>query len=145
MIDLNTYEIWFVVGSQHLYGDEVIAQVNHNAKRIAEFLDKQELIPVKIVYKPVLTTSESISACLQAANNKAECIGCIMWMHTFSPSKMWINGLKNFSKPLLHLHTQFHPDIPWSEIDMAYMNLHQAAHGDREFSHLLTRMNISRK
>ncbi len=145
MIDLKTYELWFVVGSQHLYGDEVITQVSHNAKRIAEFLDKQELIPIKIVYKPVLTTSESISACLQEANNKAECIGCIMWMHTFSPSKMWINGLKNFGKPLLHLHTQFHRDIPWSEIDMAYMNLHQAAHGDREFSHLLTRMNISRK
>lgn len=145
LIDLKTYEIWFVVGSQHLYGDEVIAQVSHNAKQIAAFFDKQELIPVKITYKSVLTTSESISACLQEAHNKAECIGCIMWMHTFSPAKMWINGLRNFAKPLLHLHTQFHRDIPWSEIDMAYMNLHQAAHGDREFSHLLTRMKVRRK
>ncbi|MGD2135777.1 MAG: L-arabinose isomerase [Gemmatimonadales bacterium] len=145
MIDLERYEVWFVTGSQHLYGDEVLRQVAEHAREIAEALADAEAMPVRVVAKPVLTTPDAIRDLCVAANAAPACVGLILWMHTFSPAKMWIGGLTVLHKPFVHLHTQFHRDIPWSTIDMAYMNLHQSAHGDREFGHLCTRLGLRRK
>jgi L-arabinose isomerase len=145
MIDIGTYEVWFLTGSQHLYGDETLKKVAEHAKTIAEGLSNSSNIPVKVVFKPVLTTPDMISLICQEANSNPDCIGLITWMHTFSPAKMWINGLKILKKPFVHLHTQFHRDIPWSEIDMDFMNLNQSAHGGREFGFICTRMRINRK
>jgi L-arabinose isomerase len=145
MIDLEKYELWFVTGSQHLYGEDTLKKVAEHAKTIAESLSRSKNIPVKVIYKPVLTTPDAIlNVCLEA-NNSPDCIGLITWMHTFSPSKMWISGLKVLNKPFVHLHTQFNRDIPWSEIDMDFMNLNQSAHGGREFGFICTRMGKSRK
>jgi L-arabinose isomerase len=145
MIDLSRYEVWFVTGSQHLYGDETLGQVADNSRRIAESLDSAESIPVKVIAQPVLTTPDAIRQVLTAANAAADCVGLILWMHTFSPAKMWIGGLNALRKPFVHLHTQFNRDIPWSTIDMDFMNLNQSAHGDREFGYLCTRMGLARK
>ncbi|HET6993562.1 MAG TPA: L-arabinose isomerase [Chitinophagaceae bacterium] len=145
MKNLKELEVWFATGSQHLYGDETLRQVAAHSQEIAGFLDEQETIPVKVVFKPVLKSAEEIFAVCQEANNKKNCIGLIAWMHTFSPAKMWIGGLKILNKPLMHLHTQFNRDIPWKEIDMDFMNLNQSAHGDREFGFIMTRMRLERK
>ena len=145
MIDLKKLEVWFVTGSQHLYGEETLRQVAEHSQHIAKALDASSSIPVKVVFKPVLKTSEEIFALCQKVNTAANCIGIIAWMHTFSPAKMWIGGLKILQKPLLHLHTQFNRDIPWKDIDMDFMNLNQSAHGDREFGFIMSRMRLNRK
>lgn len=145
MTDLKKLEVWFVTGSQHLYGEETLKQVAAHSQTIAGAFDKSSAIPVKVVFKPVLKTPDEIFALCREANNKTECIGIITWMHTFSPAKMWINGLKVLQKPMLHLHTQFNRDIPWSSIDMDFMNLNQSAHGDREFGFIMSRMRLNRK
>ncbi|MGD8328532.1 MAG: L-arabinose isomerase [Acidobacteriota bacterium] len=145
MIDLVPYELWFVTGSQHLYGEEALREVAAHAEEVAAGLDASEDIPVRVVYKPVLTTPEEITALCREASAAPQCIGLIAWMHTFSPAKMWIGGLSALDVPLAHLHTQFGRDIPWASIDMDYMNLHQSAHGGREFGHICARMGVRRK
>jgi L-arabinose isomerase len=136
-------EIWFLTGSQSLYGEETLRQVAEQSRQIAESLGQQ--VPVRIVWKPVLTTADAIRrACLDATSSD-DCVGVIAWMHTFSPAKMWIGGLEALRKPLLHLHTQANVSLPWSEIDMDFMNLNQAAHGDREFGYIQTRLGVARK
>ena len=143
--DLRELEAWFVTGSQDLYGEETLRQVDIHSKEIASALDQNSAIPVKIVFKPVLTSPEAIHTLCQQANSTANCIGLITWMHTFSPAKMWIAGLKSLSKPFVHLHTQFNRDIPWETIDMDFMNLNQSAHGGREFGFIGSRLRIERK
>ena len=145
MIDLKKFEVWFVTGSQHLYGPETLKQVAVHSQEIASFFDKSDKIPVKIVFKPVMKTPDEITSLCIDANAAKSCIGLITWCHTFSPSKMWINGLKLLNKPILHLHTQYNRDLPWDKIDMDFMNLNQAAHGDREHGFIMTRMRINRK
>lgn len=145
MISYTQLEIWFIVGSQHLYGEEVLAEAQVNAKTIATSINREKSIPIRIRYKSILTSPESIIRLIKEANHSEKCIGLITWMHTFSPAKMWINGLKILHKPLLHLHTQFHAEIPWSKINMKYMNLHQSAHGGREFGFICSRLNVRRK
>jgi len=145
MFDLKQMEVWFVAGSQHLYGAEALAQVAENAKKIAGSLGDEAAIPVKIVFKPIVTTPEEIRALCREANSNEACIGLILWMHTFSPAKMWIAGLTSLQKPFLHLHTQFNRELPWASIDMDFMNLNQAAHGDREFGFIVTRLKLPRK
>ena len=145
MIDLGKYEVWFITGSQHLYGEETLKQVAEDSRFIAKGLSESTAISGDVVYKSVLTTPEEIyQVCLEANANK-KCIGLITWMHTFSPAKMWIAGLKILQKPFVHLHTQFNPLIPWSTIDMDFMNLNQSAHGGREFGFIGTRMRLNRK
>ncbi|SDN73722.1 L-arabinose isomerase [Paenibacillus sp. yr247] len=136
---------WFVTGSQHLYGSETLLQVEEHSKQITEGIGRNSLIPSKLIYKPVLTTPDAIRRLCLDANADDTCAGIITWMHTFSPAKMWIAGLAEYRKPLLHLHTQFNRDIPWETIDMDFMNLNQAAHGDREYGFIGARMGISRK
>ncbi len=145
MKHFKNLEVWFVTGSQHLYGEETLKQVAAHAEEIALFLNHADPIPVHVIFKPTVKSSEEVSAVCEAANASENCIGIITWMHTFSPAKMWINGLKRLSKPLLHLHTQYNRDIPWHNIDMDFMNLNQSAHGDREFGFIMTRMHIRRK
>lgn len=145
MIDISTKEVWFITGSQHLYGPETLAQVAEHSTEIAGALDASSLIPVKVVFKPTVKTTEEIYETLTAANQEKNCIGVITWMHTFSPAKMWIRGLSALQKPLLHLHTQYNRDIPWSTMDMDFMNLNQAAHGDREFGFMVSRLRKNRK
>ena len=145
MINLKEREVWFVTGSQHLYGEETLRQVAEHSQQIARGLDSASQIPVKVVFKPVVKSTEEIYATCQEANTTKNCVGIIAWMHTFSPAKMWIGGLKILQKPLLHLHTQFNRDIPWSSIDMDFMNLNQSAHGDREFGFMVSRMRLNRK
>lgn len=142
---LNDYNIWFLTGSQHLYGPEAIEQVGEHSQEIASLLNDVSDIPVNVIYKPVLTTPEEIYNACVGANQDNRCVGVITWMHTFSPAKNWISGLSALQKPLLHLHTQYNRDIPWSEIDMDFMNLNQAAHGDREFGFMMSRMRMNRK
>lgn len=144
-IKLKPMEVWFVTGSQHLYGPETLKTVAANSREIAGALADAGAIPVTIVFKPVLKTPEEVFALCQEANHTAHCIGLVTWCHTFSPSKMWINGLKILHKPVLHFHTQHNRDIPWSSIDMDFMNLNQAAHGDREHGFIMTRMRLNRK
>jgi len=138
-------EIWFVTGSQHLYGPETLKKVAANSQEIAGFLNDSEHSPVSIIFKPVLTNPDSIRELFMQANHNDSCIGIVTWMHTFSPSKMWIAGLKMINKPILHLHTQYNRDLPWGEIDMDFMNLNQAAHGDREHGYIYSRMRKNRK
>ncbi len=145
MIDLKQNEVWFVTGSQHLYGPKTLEQVAEHSREMAAFLGASAQIPVTIVFKPVLTTPEAIRDLCQEANTAKNCIGLITWMHTFSPAKMWISGLTLLNKPFLHLHTQYNREIPWSEIDMNFMNLNQAAHGDREFGFIGSRLRLDRK
>jgi L-arabinose isomerase len=145
MTTLKELEVWFVTGSQDLYGDETLKQVAAHSQQIAAVLNDAKEISVKVVFKPTVKSTEEIFAICQEANSAKSCIGIITWMHTFSPAKMWINGLKILQKPLLHLHTQFNRDIPWSDIDMDFMNLNQSAHGDREFGFMMSRMRSRRK
>jgi L-arabinose isomerase len=145
MFNLKTYEVWFITGSQHLYGPEALKQVATHSQQIANALDTSPAIPVRVVFKPVAKTPEEVTQLFQQANTAAECIGLITWCHTFSPSKMWINGLKLLRKPIAHLHTQYNREIPWSGIDMDFMNLNQAAHGDREHGFIMSRMRLNRK
>lgn len=138
-------EIWFVTGSQHLYGPETLAQVAKNSQTIVDGFNASSEIPVKIIYKPTVKTPNEITDVCQEASANKDCIGIITWMHTFSPAKMWIKGLSVLTKPLCHLHTQFNAEVPWETIDMDFMNLNQSAHGDREFGHMMTRMRKKRK
>ncbi|SEI75540.1 L-arabinose isomerase [Dyadobacter koreensis] len=145
MLDLKQFEIWFVTGSQDLYGEDTLRQVDEHSKIISEFFDGKTEIPVRVIFKPVVKSSDEIYRICQDANVTPDCIGIVAWMHTFSPAKMWIRGLQILQKPLLHLHTQFNRDIPWADIDMDFMNLNQSAHGDREFGFIMTRMRLNRK
>ena len=143
--NLKKLEVWFVTGSQHLYGSETLKTVAEHSKEIAAFFNKSSKIPVSVVFKPVMTGPDEIANICIEANTVKNCIGVITWCHTFSPSKMWINGLKVLQKPILHLHTQFNRDLPWGQIDMDFMNLNQSAHGDREHGFIMARMRIERK
>ena len=145
MVDLKKLEVWFVTGSQHLYGPETLKQVAEDSKKIAAALNKSKSIPVKVVFKPTLTTPDAITDICIKANTAPDCIGLITWMHTFSPAKMWIAGLSLLKKPYCHLHTQFNRDIPWDKIDMDFMNLNQSAHGGREFGFICSRLRQDRK
>jgi L-arabinose isomerase len=142
---LASPEIWFVTGSQHLYGPETLKQVAKDSQAIVAGLKASKRIPLDVVFTPVLKTPDEIRALCLAANTAPNCAGLILWMHTFSPSKMWIGGLSALRKPFVHLHTQFNRDLPWSTIDMDFMNLNQSAHGDREAGFIHTRMRLSRK
>jgi L-arabinose isomerase len=139
------YKFWFATGSQDLYGDATLKEVAENSKKIVDGLNASGLLPFEVIWKPVLIDSSSIRKCFNDANADNSCAGVITWMHTFSPSKMWILGLQEYRKPLLHLHTQFNQEIPWDTIDMDFMNTNQSAHGDREFGHIVSRMEIERK
>jgi L-arabinose isomerase len=139
------HQVWFLTGSQGLYGPETLAQVADQSQQIQRGLEDSALIGVEIVWKPVLTESSAIRRVMLEANAADECIGVIAWMHTFSPAKMWISGLDALRKPLLHLHTQLNAALPWESIDMDFMNLNQAAHGDREFGFIQTRLGVARK
>lgn len=145
MIDISKKEIWFVTGSQHLYGEETLRQVAANSQEIVKGLNTSSHIPVNIIFKPTVKTPDEITNICQQANAEKNCIGLITWMHTFSPAKMWIVGLNILNKPICHLHTQFNAEIPWSTIDMDFMNLNQSAHGDREFGYIMSRMRKKRK
>lgn len=143
-IDLSHYSLWFVTGSQSMYGEETLRKVAEDSKTIVKYFSEGNL-PVQVIYKPVMTNAETIKTLCMEANMDKKCIGLVLWMHTFSPAKMWIPGLKSLQKPFVHLHTQFNRDIPWSEIDMDFMNLNQSAHGDREFGFIVARMGLNRK
>lgn len=142
---MQQYRFYFIVGSQYLYGEDTLRQVNEHAQIMVEGLNSNPSIPCTIVYKPCVKTSAEISAVINEANNDEACAGIITWMHTFSPSKMWIAGLSALRKPYLHVNTQFNRDIPWGEIDMDFMNLNQSAHGDREHGYIAARMRLPRK
>ena len=143
--DLADYEVWFLTGSQNLYGEETLKQVAEQSKAISDALQAASDIPVTVTWKPVLKDSDSIRRIALEANADDRVVGVIAWMHTFSPAKMWITGLDLLRKPLLHLHTQASAELPWSSIDMDFMNLNQAAHGDREFGYIQTRLGVPRK
>lgn len=141
----KTLSVWFITGSQHLYGPKTLAQVAENSGRMVEGMNASGKLPLKTVFKPVVKTPDEIRNTLAAAGTDPDCGGVILWMHTFSPSKMWIGGLTGFRKPMLHLHTQFNRDLPWASIDMDYMNLNQSAHGDREHGFIHSRLRLERK
>lgn len=145
MAEQKKQELWFLTGSQHLYGDETLQQVAKHSREIAEGLDRSGKLPAKVVWKPILTGPESILDVCLAANAAPECAGVITWMHTFSPAKMWIAGLTRLQRPLAHLHTQYNLELPWGEIDMDFMNLNQSAHGDREYGFIGARLRLNRK
>lgn len=145
MLKTKEYEFWFVTGSQLLYGEDVLVQVAEHSKQIAAGIDSDEAVSYKVVFKSVVKESDAIRRLFLEANADENCAGVITWMHTFSPAKMWIAGLKTLKKPLLHLHTQYNRDIPWDSIDMDFMNLNQSAHGDREYGFIGSRMNVTRK
>ncbi len=145
MKKFSNLEVWFATGSQDLYGEKTLQQVDKDSMEIANSLNSCEKIPVKVVFKPVLITSESILKLCIEANSASNCVGVITWMHTFSPAKMWIAGLRILNKPLLHLHTQFNRDIPFADIDMDFMNLNQSAHGGREYGFIVSRLRKNRK
>lgn len=144
-MSMKDYEFWFVTGSQHLYGPEALDQVAANSKAIVDGLNASGKMPCRIVWKPIVKTAAEIKTMFKEASYNDSCAGVITWMHTFSPSKMWINGLKDFKKPYCHFHTQFNREIPWDDIDMDFMNLNQAAHGDREHGFICTRLRMQRK
>ena len=145
MKNLEAPEIWYITGSQHLYGEQTLNQVAANSQKIVEELNGSQRLPLKLVFKTPLTQPHEIRGLCLEANNAPNCAGLILWMHTFSPSKMWIGGLSTLRKPFLHLHTQFNRDLPWNTIDMDFMNLNQAAHGDREAGFIHTRLRLNRK
>ncbi|NLP56874.1 L-arabinose isomerase [Lutibacter sp. B1] len=145
MIDISKKKVWFVTGSQHLYGDEIFKQIIENSEKIVKGLNDSPHIPVKIVYKALVTTPNQITDVCLEANTDKKCVGVVVWMHTFSPAKMWISGLSKLNKPICHLHTQFNAKIPWDSMDMDFMNLNQSAHGDREFGFMMSRMRKKRK
>jgi L-arabinose isomerase len=144
-LDNQKYEVWFLTGTQNLYGDETLKKVAEQSKEVSDLLAKNVDSPVNIIWKPILKTAEEIRQTMQDASAANNCIGVIVWMHTFSPAKMWISGLHALTKPLLHLHTQANSQLPWATIDMDFMNLNQAAHGDREHGHIQARMKHGRK
>lgn len=141
----DNYEIWWITGAQLLYGGDAVVAVDAHSKEMVDGLNNSGNLPVKVVYKGTANSSREVETLMKAANNDNRCIGIITWMHTFSPAKMWIHGLQQLRKPLLHLHTQYNAEIPWDTMDMDFMNLNQSAHGDREFAHICTRMRIRRK
>jgi L-arabinose isomerase len=145
MTDLRTLEVWFVTGSQELYGPAALAKVAEHSQEIAEFLGQSAVIPVNVIFKPVMKGPDAIRALCREANNTDACIGLVLWMHTFSPAKMWIAGLSLLTKPFVHLHTQYNQRLPYGSIDMDFMNLNQAAHGDREFGFITARLRLARK
>jgi L-arabinose isomerase len=145
MINLKNLEVWFITGSQHLYGEQTLKKVAEHSAVIAKALNNAQQVPVRVIFKPTVKSTGEVYAVCQEANAAKNCVGIIAWMHTFSPAKMWITGLKILQKPLLHLHTQFNRDIPWKDIDMDFMNLNQSAHGDREFGFMMSRMRMKRK
>lgn len=145
MIDYAPLEVWFFTGSQHLYGPETLAQVERDSRAVVDGLNASGRLPIRVVFRAVVKTPEEISTALREADATPRCIGIIAWMHTFSPAKMWIGALSRLRKPLCHLHTQFGRDIPWKSIDMDFMNLHQSAHGDREFGFIGSRLRLNRK
>ncbi|MGF1657523.1 MAG: L-arabinose isomerase [Verrucomicrobiales bacterium] len=140
---MNTPSIWFITGSQHLYGEETLKQVDSHAQSICKELNTK--LPLAVKFRPVVTTPQAVRQTLSEANHDPDCAGLILWMHTFSPAKMWIGGLSALTRPFLHFHTQFNRDLPWSSIDMDFMNLNQSAHGDREAGFIHTRMRLNRK
>lgn len=144
-MSLKRLEVWFITGSQHLYGKETLEKVAEHSQQIAASLDGASVIQLSVVWKPVLTTADAIRRLCLDANSADGCVGLVFWMHTFSPAKMWIAGLNLLNKPFLHLHTQFNRDLPWSTIDMDFMNLNQSAHGDREFGFITARLRLARK
>jgi L-arabinose isomerase len=143
--DLNELEVWFITGSQHLYGEETLKNVARHSEEIAKALDSSDSVPVQVKYKGVVTTPDDIYKVCEQANTASNCIGVVTWMHTFSPAKMWIKGLQVLRKPLAHFHTQYNDEIPWSEIDMDFMNENQSAHGGREFGFMASRLRKKRK
>jgi len=145
VIDFKEFEVWFVTGSQHLYGEAALKTVADHSREMAQTMTQSGKLPVKVVFKPVVTTPDAITELCREANNAQGCIGLITWMHTFSPAKMWIAGLSALRKPFVHLHTQYNRDLPWHDIDMNFMNLNQSAHGDREFGFIVSRMRLERK
>lgn len=145
MLSIDTKEFWFVVGSQHLYGEETLNQVREHAEEIVKGLNEQAALPYELVFKKVVTTADEITSVMKEVNYKDEVAGVITWMHTFSPAKLWITGTKLLQKPLLHLATQFNKEIPWESIDMDFMNLNQSAHGDREYGFINKRMKKNNK
>ncbi|MDY5986677.1 L-arabinose isomerase [Sporofaciens sp. SGI.106] len=145
MMKIRDYKFWFCTGSQDLYGDECLAHVAEHSKIMVDALNKSGILPYEVVWKPTLLTNAMIRQTLNAANQDEDCAGVITWMHTFSPAKSWILGLQEYRKPLLHLHTQFNRELPYDTIDMDFMNENQAAHGDREYGHIVSRMGIERK
>lgn len=142
---LKNFEVWFVTGAQLLYGGDAVIAVDGHSNEMVAGLNASGNLPVKVVYKGTVNSAKEVTATLKAANNDDKCIGVITWMHTFSPAKMWIHGLQELRKPLLHFHTQFNKEIPWDTMDMDFMNLNQSAHGDREFGHITARMRKPRK
>jgi L-arabinose isomerase len=144
-MNFKDLEVWFITGAQLLYGGDAVVAVDSHSTQMVKGLNDSGKLPVKVVYKGTANSSPEVEKAFKDANNDSKCIGVITWMHTFSPAKMWIKGLQNLKKPLLHLHTQFNKEIPWGEIDMDFMNLNQSAHGDREFGHIVSRMRKNRK
>ena len=142
--DLADFEVWFLTGSQTMYGDAILAQVASQSQTVANVLDQAAEVPCRVVWKPVLTSREAILETIREANASPTTVGIITWMHTFSPAKMWIAGLCALDKPMLHLHTQANLELPWASIDFDFMNLNQAAHGDREFGYIETRLDVAR-
>ena len=145
MTNFKDLEIWFVTGAQLLYGGDAVIQVDAHSNEMVKGLNESGNLPVNVVYKGTVNSAKEVTAAFKAANNDDKCIGVITWMHTFSPAKMWIHGLQELKKPLLHFHTQFNKEIPWETMDMDFMNLNQSAHGDREFGHMVSRMRKNRK
>lgn len=145
MKGFENFEVWFVTGAQLLYGGDAVIAVDAHSNEMVKGLNESGNLPVKVVYKGTVNSAREVTDTLKAANNDPRCIGVITWMHTFSPAKMWIHGLQELRKPLLHFHTQFNKEIPWETMDMDFMNLNQSAHGDREFGHIVTRMRKNRK
>ena len=141
----NEYEIWWVTGAQLLYGGDAVVKVDAHSREMVDGLNNSGRLPVKIVYKGTANSSREVTEIMRAANSDARCAGVITWMHTFSPAKMWIHGLQQLKKPLLHFHTQYNAEIPWDTMDMDFMNLNQSAHGDREFGHITARLHTRRK
>ncbi|MDE6555932.1 MAG: L-arabinose isomerase, partial [Duncaniella sp.] len=145
MFMFSEYEIWWVTGAQLLYGGDAVVKVDAHSREMVDGLNNSGRLPVKIVYKGTANSSREVTDIMRSANNDNRCAGVITWMHTFSPAKMWIHGLQQLSKPLLHFHTQYNAEIPWDTMDMDFMNLNQSAHGDREFGHICARLGIRRK
>ncbi|MDY4527047.1 MAG: L-arabinose isomerase, partial [Parabacteroides sp.] len=145
MNQYSDFEVWFVTGAQLLYGGDAVVKVDAHSNEMVKGLNESGALPVKVVYKGTVNSAKEVTAAFKAANADAKCIGVITWMHTFSPAKMWIHGLQELKKPLLHFHTQFNKEIPWDTMDMDFMNLNQSAHGDREFGHIVSRMRKNRK
>lgn len=144
-MEFKDLEVWFITGAQLLYGGDAVIAVDSHSTEMVKGLNDSGKLPVKVIYKGTVNSSAEVEKAFKDANNDSKCIGVITWMHTFSPAKMWIKGLQNLRKPLMHFHTQFNKEIPWSEIDMDFMNLNQSAHGDREFGHIVSRMRKNRK